>query len=77
LPRRLERPHEPIPRDLCRDSARARLLAELAEDALELLAAHRVDEIGCRDGRRRIHAHVERPVALKGEAALGRIELAR
>src|SRR5690606_948146 len=52
------------------------LLPKMEEDVRQLFLAERVHQIG---GRRTLerHAHVERAVILKGEAALGLVELHR
>ena len=52
------------------------LLAEEIEDADEVGGARLVDDIGGADAVRG-HAHVERPVPLEGEAALGLVDLHR
>ena len=58
------------------DAARLRLLAIMEEDVGDLGFVGAVDEVG---GARPVlaHPHVERPVGLEGEAALGLVELHR
>ncbi len=57
------------------NAARCRLFAEFAEDFCELLFGRGIHEVRRGERQLRRHAHVEGAVALKREAALGRVEL--
>ncbi len=57
------------------DAARLLFLAEETEDADEIADLGAIDDIGRADTPARRHAHVERTVALEGEAAIGLVDL--
>src|SRR6266571_893399 len=75
--RAAERSAPPPLDDAAGDAPRGPLLAVAVDDVGQLGLGHPVHDLGGRDSAARVHAHVERPVALQAEAALGAVELHR
>ena len=65
------------PHDRARDGPRPPLLAVLRDDPDELRLRPLVHEVGGGERAARVHAHVERALALEGEPALGCVQLER
>src|SRR5947207_15822566 len=63
--------------ELARDAPRGRFFAHFAEEAREIFLAVFVDDFGSGQLLARIHPHIQRPIALETETALGVFELSR